>query len=118
MTQRAACDVLSVNVEVPPDEIERFKKDWSALQRQRGPIQLLPEVKQTALLDAVDLSALLRRAIEEAGSQRAFARAAGVSPQYITQVLSREREPSQAVLDALGLRKIVRYRQVGSAKNG
>jgi hypothetical protein len=51
-------------------------------------------------------------------SQKAFARAAGVSSSFITQVLSREREPSQAVLDALGLRKIVRYRQVGSARSG
>ena len=76
------------------------------------------KIKQNDLLDAADFSALMRRAIKKAGSQKAFAEAAGVTPPFIGMVLSREREPSPAILRTLGVRRIVRYQLIGSAKNG
>lgn len=65
--------------------------------------------KQLSLEDVITL---LARRCGEAGSQRAFAEAKGVSPQYITDVLRRKREPGQMVLDALGLKKVVTYVEV------
>jgi len=62
--------------------------------------------KQLTLNEVI---ALLRRRCEEFGSQRAFALDSNISPQYITDVLRRKREPGQMVLDALGLRKVVTY---------
>jgi hypothetical protein len=64
--------------------------------------------KQLTLNDVV---ALLKKRCEEAGSQRAFAQANNVSPQYIADVLRRKREPGAMILDALGIEKVVTYRE-------
>jgi hypothetical protein len=64
--------------------------------------------KQLTLNDVI---AMLKKRCEEAGSQRAFALDSKISPQYITDVLRRKREPGQMVLDALGLEKVTTYRE-------
>ena len=64
--------------------------------------------KQLTLTDVI---ALLKKRCEEVGSQRAFALDNDISPQYITDVLRQKREPGQMVLAALGLEKVVTYRE-------
>lgn len=58
-----------------------------------------------------DVIAILSRRCAEVGSQRAFAEANNISPQYITDVLRRKREPGQMILGALGLQKVTSYTQ-------
>jgi hypothetical protein len=65
--------------------------------------------KQLSLEDVITL---LARRCGESGSQRAFAEANNISPQYITDVLRRKREPGRLVLDSLGLKKVVTYAEV------
>ena len=62
-------------------------------------------------IELIDVIALLKKRCEDAGSQRAFAETNGISPQYITDVLRRKREPGAMILDALGLEKVVTYRE-------
>lgn len=49
----------------------------------------------------------LKRAVEDAGSQNALARKIGVSQAYLSQVLSGARPPSDTLLGALGLKRVV-----------
>lgn len=65
-------------------------------------------------LDVLDVAARLRRACEQAGSQQAWAAANGVSAAYVCDVLNARREPGEAILRGLGLRKVVRYVEVRS----
>lgn len=44
-------------------------------------------------------------------SQVAWAKAHGVSPAYVSDVLAGRREPGKLVLDALGLERVVTYRR-------
>lgn len=60
-------------------------------------------------IDVLDVTARLRAACDAAGSQTAWAKANGVSGAYVCDVLMARREPGQSILQALGLRKIVRY---------
>lgn len=60
-------------------------------------------------LSAIDVCARLNREVRAAGSQKAWALANGVSPQYLHDVLNARREPGATILAALGLRKVVRY---------
>jgi len=54
---------------------------------------------------------LLRREIAAAGGQSAFARKAGISPQYISEVLRWNKPIGPRLLDALGIEKIITYRR-------
>lgn len=63
------------------------------------------------LLTDQDLIDRLRKAVEIAGSQKNFAQQQGLSEQYVSDVLNRRREPGQKMLDALGLERIVGYRE-------
>jgi len=63
-------------------------------------------------LDALDVCARLRRECDEAGSQKAWAEANGVSGAYVNDVLQARREPGDSILRALGLKKVVRYVEV------
>lgn len=59
-----------------------------------------------------DVQRKLRRACSYAGSQKRVAEIAGVSPQYISDVLNGKREPGQAILTYLGLERVISYREV------
>lgn len=52
---------------------------------------------------------ILRARIETEGSQMAVARNLGVSPQYLSDVLRRQREPGEKILEPLGLKRQVFY---------
>jgi DNA-binding transcriptional regulator YdaS (Cro superfamily) len=56
--------------------------------------------------------ALLRRQCDEAGGQAAWAKAVGVSPSYVSDVLVGRREPGAGILRHLGLVRVVTYRKV------
>jgi DNA-binding transcriptional regulator YdaS (Cro superfamily) len=56
--------------------------------------------------------ALLRRECEKAGGQAAWAKAAGVSPAYVSDILHGRREPGESILRALEMVKVVTYRRV------
>ncbi len=60
-----------------------------------------------------DVIALLRKQADEAGSQKLLAAKLEVTPQYITDILRGRREPGEAILRPLGLRKIVSYESEG-----
>lgn len=60
----------------------------------------------------VDPVATLHLAVAEHGSQKAFAERAGVSAQYVNDVLQRRREPGTAITQALGLERITAYRRM------
>lgn len=49
----------------------------------------------------------LQEAVEEYGSIANVARRTGISPQFLHDVLSRRRKPSERLLAALGLARIV-----------
>jgi hypothetical protein len=53
----------------------------------------------------------LRGAIAAAGSQRAFADQHQIALQYINDVLRGRRKPGQKILDALGIERVVSYRE-------
>lgn len=63
-------------------------------------------------MDDLDLATELRAACEAAGSQRAWALAHGVSPQYVSDVLAGRRDGGESILAALGLRRIERIVRV------
>jgi DNA-binding transcriptional regulator YdaS (Cro superfamily) len=65
-----------------------------------------------ALLTAEMVRDRIRAACLEAGSQKAFAAAVGVSRPNLSLVLSGQREPGDAILAALGLSRVVAYSPV------
>jgi DNA-binding transcriptional regulator YdaS (Cro superfamily) len=51
-------------------------------------------------------------------SQAAWARKHGVSPAYVSDVINGRREPGPAILDALGIERVVTYRPKPPASEG
>jgi len=60
-------------------------------------------------LDAMGLFIELRRQVEKAGGASAYARKHGLSVSYLHDVLGAITAPGPLILDAMGLRKVVRY---------
>ena len=59
----------------------------------------------------MDIIRVLKRHVKEAGSQKAAAEQLGISAQYLNDLLRGRREPSDSVLEKLGLYwKIARVR--------
>jgi predicted transcriptional regulator len=56
---------------------------------------------------------LIRTAITNAGSQKAFAQQAGVSPQYICDIVNGRLDPADKILKAVGVRKKIVYEEIG-----
>ncbi len=63
--------------------------------------------KRTKQYTEAEFITLLRGAVAEHGSQKAFAKHIGVSEPYLTDVLLGRRHPSPRILEPLGLRKVV-----------
>ena len=53
----------------------------------------------------------LNKAIERSGGQRAFAKQHSISVSYVNDVLRGRREPAGKILTALGLNRLVTYRE-------
>jgi hypothetical protein len=60
-------------------------------------------------LSEEEVRALLRAATQRAGSQKAWADEHGVSGAYVNDVLRGRRDPGDAILKALGLKRMVTY---------
>lgn len=65
------------------------------------------------MLNTQDILKRLLAAVEQAGSQKAFALRHGLSEQYVSDVIRGRRELGQKILDALGVERIVSYREKG-----
>lgn len=63
------------------------------------------------MIDTKQVQAMLERACKDAGGQAVLADLFNVSPQYVSDVLQGHRNPGKAILDGLGLEKIIRYRK-------
>lgn len=60
-------------------------------------------------LRETDVVRRLRAACKAAGGQSAWAAAAGVTPAYVCDIIKGRSRPGEAILQALGLRRDVRY---------
>lgn len=56
-----------------------------------------------------ELDTFIKGVAAQYKSQREFAKAVGLSPAYVGDVLLGRREPSERFLDAIGVEKVVRY---------
>lgn len=63
------------------------------------------------MLTEQDVIARLGAAIKAAGSQTAFAQLHGISNQYVSDAMRGKRELGQKLLDALGIERVVSYRE-------
>lgn len=62
-------------------------------------------------MDADQVRDLLRAKTEEAGSSGTWARLNMIAPGYVADVLAKRRDPGGKILRALGLEKIVTFRE-------
>lgn len=62
-----------------------------------------------------DVIRLLEKHVADAGTQAAFAKRAGITTAYVTDVLYRRRPAGPAILNAIGVRKVVTYEPVEPA---
>lgn len=67
-------------------------------------------------LDLAALYGVLRRAIDHAGGASAFADLHGITASYVSDVVHARTPPGPAILDALRLRRVVSYEQMGGAE--
>jgi uncharacterized small protein (DUF1192 family) len=75
---------------------------WNSTDREL--LERVLNVRQ--ILDLEEVIRLLRSEIERAGSQRAFARTAGVNISVVSRTLTGQVLPSQKILRALKLRVV------------
>lgn len=62
-------------------------------------------------MDETELVALLVKECAAAGSQAAWAKARGVTPAYVSDVVNGRRDPGPSILMALGCERVVTYRR-------
>jgi transcriptional regulator with XRE-family HTH domain len=74
------------------------------------------ESMKEKLFNIDDVVSLLRREVQACGSQEAFATKAGVSQQYVGDILRGQRLPGEKILNALGLEKIAYYRMIPAVR--
>lgn len=67
--------------------------------------------RKQGLLSAEDVRQIITEKIKELGSQRAFAKYAGVSAAYVNDYLQGYRAAGKALLTAVGLEKVEMYQQ-------
>jgi hypothetical protein len=65
----------------------------------------------TMMLTEREVMERLRAAVTSAGGQRRFAAAHGFTPAYVHDVLHGKRGLAQRILDALGIERVVSYRE-------
>jgi transcriptional regulator with XRE-family HTH domain len=59
----------------------------------------------------MDVIAAIRRSAKEAGTQKALAERLGISESYLADVLGGRKDPGEAILEPLGLERVVTYRR-------
>lgn len=73
--------------------------------------------KNSTDLTMDDVVRLLKDAIAQSGSARAWASQNKVSEPYLSDVAWHRRDPGPKILEALGLEKVVRYRRIVADEN-
>lgn len=68
-------------------------------------------MKRYTFLTIEDVLELIRREVKACGTQQAFAVKVGITQGYVNDILRRKREPGPKVLEALGLEKVVVYKE-------
>ena len=66
--------------------------------------------KPTETLTETDIRVRLEKRVFECGSQSAFAKSLGVTPQYVSDILAGKRAIPDKVLAAIGVERVVSYR--------
>ena len=66
-------------------------------------------------MTADEVREILRQKLGD-GTQVDLARTLGISPAYLSDILSGARDPGDRVLDALGLRRAVEYQPVNNRR--
>lgn len=69
------------------------------------------------MIDLNTVHEYLREFIAEAGSQSAAAELLGVSAPYLNDVYHGKRDPGPAIINGLGLRRVVMFEQVGDVSD-
>ena len=59
----------------------------------------------------IEVLGLLVSEVRKAGSQSAWARERGISAAHVNDVIKRNRAPGPTILNALGLERVITYRQ-------
>lgn len=70
----------------------------------------LPETND--IITALEVRSIILERIKHLGSQRAFAREAGVSAAYVNDYVQWRRAAGKALLDAVGIVKVERYQRI------
>jgi DNA-binding transcriptional regulator YdaS (Cro superfamily) len=63
-------------------------------------------------ITTADVYGRIRNTVRAAGSQRAFAKQLGVSEAFISAVISGVRPPTEPILRAVKLKRVVKYEEV------
>jgi hypothetical protein len=87
---------------IPDPRQTNLERDW--LQRPTEQRNAAPEQ-----ISIAGLRAELSQRCEQAGSQSAWARKHGIERSVVSDTLSGRREPSESVVNAMGLIRVVRY---------
>jgi len=69
-------------------------------------------------MDAEAVRNLLDKHVRESGSLRKWAKQYNGEAAFACRVINGEREPSDTILNILGLERVVTYRKKGSKTNG
>jgi transcriptional regulator with XRE-family HTH domain len=59
----------------------------------------------------MNIIAVIRRAAQEAGSQKALAERLGLSESHVSDVLNGRKDPAEGILEPLGYERVVTYRR-------
>jgi len=81
--------------------------DLSRVPGSRSGINSECETLEAPAINKFDVLAALNIECRKPGGQSAFARRAGVSEAYISQVVNGQKSPSPSILRALGFRKTI-----------
>jgi hypothetical protein len=68
------------------------------------------EINNTPLVEKPAVLAALAQSVAAGGNQLSWCKQNGVSPAYLSDVLSGRREPGPKILDVLGLEPVTVYR--------
>jgi hypothetical protein len=62
------------------------------------------------------MRAMLETAINVSGSQKAFAKEAGISEQYLSDVLNGRRDVGEKILKWFGLERVIYFRRIDGGR--
>lgn len=67
-------------------------------------------------INEIRMRSMLDAAIKVSGSQKAFAKDAGISEQYLSDVLNGRRDVGDKILKWFGLERVIYYRRIDGGR--